>query len=172
MITERRAEGAFITDIADELGVHPKTVSRALKRGSEPAKRPCGVKPTKLAPFHAQIDRWLQDDIWNASVIFRKLQAIGYTGGYTMVRLYIQPKRALRPKGTVRYETPPGEQLQHDWGETRLSIGGCWQKVYLSVNVLGCSRADHVVAMPSLDAEHTYESLIQSFEYTGIFFDK
>ena len=167
MITERRAEGAFITDIATELGVHPKTVSRALKRGSEPAPRRAGRGQTKLSPYHEAIDQWLQEGVWNASVIFRQLKAIGYEGGYTMVRLYIQPKRTLRPKGTVRYETPPGEQLQHDWGEIRLEIGGQWQTVYLSVNVLGYSRALHVLAMPSQDAEHTYESLIQSLAYFG-----
>jgi len=40
MIIERRAQGAYIKDIAAELGVHRKTVSRALKRGSEPPRRP------------------------------------------------------------------------------------------------------------------------------------
>lgn len=167
MIAERRAEGAFVKDIAREQGVHPKTISRALKRGGEPPARRCGVRETKLSAFEGQIDQWLQDDIWNASVIYRRLKSSGYAGGYTMVRGYIQPKRRLRPKGTVRYETAMGEQLQHDWGELWLSIGGEEQRVYLAVNVLGYSRADHVVAMPSLDAEHTYEALIQSFEYFG-----
>lgn len=167
MISERRAEGAFIKDIAQELGVHPKTVSRALKRGGEPPARSSGIRETKLGSFEGQIDEWLRDGIWNASVIYRRLKAAGYTGGYTMVRDYIHPRRRLRAKGTVRYETAMGEQLQHDWGEQWLSIGGEAQKVYLAVNVLGYSRADHVVAMRSLDAEHTYDALIQSFEYFG-----
>ena len=34
MIQEQRSKGAYIKDIAAELGVHPKTVSRALVRGS------------------------------------------------------------------------------------------------------------------------------------------
>ena len=42
--------GVYLTDIAAELGVHPKTVSRALKRGGPPAPAP---KPrhSKLDPF-------------------------------------------------------------------------------------------------------------------------
>lgn len=159
MITERRGEGAFIKDIANELGVHPKTVSRSLVRGSEPPKRKVGKKATKLEPFKAQIDDFLSNGVWNAAVILRRLHAVGYQGSYTILRQYIQPKRALRPKGVVRYETPAGHQLQHDWADCRLVIGGTEQMVHLAVNVLGFSRALHVVAMPCMDAEHTYEAL-------------
>lgn len=167
MITERKAQGAYNKDIARELGVHPKTVCRALKRGAEPPPRRSGVRPTKLDPFKEQIDQLLQDGIWNASVILRHIRKAGYAGGYTMLRGYIQPKRTLRLKGVVRFETPPGHQFQHDWGECWLSIGGVRRKVYLAVNVLGYSRAVHVAAFPSLDAEHTYEALNQAFDYFG-----
>lgn len=167
MISERRRQGAYVKDIAAELGVHPKTVSRALKRGGEPPARP-RRRGSKLDSFCAQVDALLEQGIWNAEVIYRRIRAAGYTGGRTVLRLYIQPKRALRPGGgTVRYETPPGAQLQHDWGERRLAIAGVPQKAYLAVGVLGHSRGLHVVAMPSCDAEHTYEALIQAFEALG-----
>ena len=39
MITERRRQGVYIKDIAAELGIHPKTVRRALQRGGEPPRR-------------------------------------------------------------------------------------------------------------------------------------
>lgn len=167
MIAERKAQGAYHKDIARELGVHPKTITRALKRGAEPPRRKSGARPNKLDPHKALIDQLLQDGVWNASVILRRIREAGYTGGYTMLRTYMQPKRALRPKGVVRFETPPGRQFQHDWGECWLTVGGQRQKVYLAVNVLGYSRALHVAAFPSLDAEHTYEALVQAFEYFG-----
>ena len=48
-----------------------------------------------------------------------------YTGGYTILREHIQPKRALRSgKATLRFENVPGEQLQTDWGEIATEIGG------------------------------------------------
>ena len=37
MIEHKHDDGVYIKDIAEELGVHPRTVSRALKRGSRPA---------------------------------------------------------------------------------------------------------------------------------------
>lgn len=166
MIIERRAQGAYIKDIAAELGVHRKTVSRALKREAEPPRRP-RRRPRKLDDFVGQVDQMLGDGIWNAEVIYRAIRAAGYGGGISQLRRYIQPKRALRRGGVVRYETPPGQQLQHDWGERWLWIGGVRRKVYLAVNELGYSRHLHVVAMPSLDAEHTYEAIIQAFETIG-----
>lgn len=167
MICEQRARGAFIKDIATSLGVHPRTVSRALARGAQPPVRQSGVRPTKLDPFKAQVDALLTEGVWNASVILRHIQRAGYTGGSTQLRDYIQPKRALRPKGTVRFETPVAEQLQHDWGELRLRIGSQMQRVCLSVNVLGYSRAVFVQASLSMNAEHTYASILAAFDYFG-----
>ena len=104
-------------DIAAELGVHPRTVSRALRRGSAPERsRP--PRPSKLDPYKPTVDRLLAEGVWNAVVILREIQAQGYDGGSTILRDYIQPKRAQRQsKATVRFETPPGRQLQSDWGE-------------------------------------------------------
>lgn len=167
MITERRRQGAYIKDIAHELGVHPRTVRRALKRGSEPPRRP-KQRPSKLDPFKTQVDALLAEGIWNAEVIFRHLQQAGYTGKLSILRAYIRPKRKLRPSaGTVRYETPPGYQLQHDWAERFVTIAGVRQKVYLAVNILGYARGLHVVGMPRCDAEHTYDAIIQAFEALG-----
>jgi transposase len=163
--------GMYQKDIAEELGIHPKTVSRALKRGSIP-QRATKQAVSKLEPYKAQIDQWLTSGVWNGMVIWRKLQEAGYSGGYTMVRQYIAPKRALRqPPGadrlTVRFETKPGEQLQSDWGEVMAKIDGQATKVYFIVNTLGYSRRFHFWCCGCTDAEHTYEGLIRSFEYFG-----
>jgi transposase len=167
MILEKRKQGVYLKDIADELGVHPKTVRRALQRESQPPPRRKGVRPSKLQPFHPLIDAMLADGIWNAEVILRALVQAGYTGGSTMLRQYIHPKRSIRRTGVVRFETAPGKQLQHDWGVKTVLLAGEVVTVNLAVNVLGYGRAVHVVAMTSQDAEHTYEALIQSFEYFG-----
>ena len=107
--------GVFQKDIAQELGVHPKTVSRALKRNGAP-RRERKRKESKLDTYKPKVDRLLSEDVWNVKVVLREIQEEGYRGGYTMLREYIQPKRALRPgKATVRFETKPGEQLQSDW---------------------------------------------------------
>lgn len=168
MIKEMRNRGCHIKDIAHKLGCSGKTVSRALKRQGPPPPRKSGVRKGKLDDFKPVVDDFLAKDVWNAEAIYTRLTKQGYTGGKTLLRGYIQPKRVLREsQATTRFETQPGEQLQHDWGELNLTIAGETCKVYISVNVLGYSRRFFVWAAPRNDAEHTYESLIRSFEWFG-----
>jgi transposase len=160
--------GVYVKDIAEELGVHPRTVSRALQRRSSPDGKRKPVE-SKLEPYKPKIERMLSAGVWNAQVILREIQADGYSGGYTMLRQYIQPRRKVRPseRATVRFETEPGQQVQSDWGEVYVEIAGERVKVYFIVNELCYSRRFHFWCTDSLDAEHTYEGLIRSFEYFG-----
>lgn len=168
IIQQKREQGVYIKDIADELGVNPKTISRALKRGSAPSGKRPGAKRSILDPYKPAIDELLKDGVWNAVVIERLIKEQGYAGEVSLVRAYVRPKRPLRQsRVTVRFETAPGQQLQHDWGELWTLVGGVEQKVYIAVNTLGFSRRFHVWATVSQDAEHTYESLVQSFAYFG-----
>src|SRR3990172_3347594 len=167
MIKALNNQGAFIQDIAAELGVHPKTVSRAIARGGAP-KPQRKKRGSKLEPYKPKIDKLLSENVWNAMVILREIQADGYDGEETLLRRYITPKRKLQPgRATVRFETQPGEQLQSDWGEVMVEIAGQSTKVCFIVNTLGYSRRFHFWCTDSLDAEHTYEGLIRSLEYFG-----
>lgn len=168
MIQALASRGVYQRDIAVQLGVHPKTVSRALRRGAAPAgcqRTPGGAK---LQPHQATIDRLLGEGVWNAVVVLREIQAEGYSGGITVLKNYMQPKRALRPsRATVRFETPPGRQLQSDWGQITTRIAGVETTVHFIVNVLAYSRRFHFWCTDSEDAEHTYEGLIRSYEWFG-----
>ncbi len=159
--------GVYQKDIAQELGVHPRTVSRALKRDSAPSRKRKG-RGSKLDGYKGTVDRLLSEGVWNAVVILREIEAEGYEGGITVLREYIAPKRVLRAgRATVRFETEPGEQLQSDWGEIVVEVGGIRQKVYFIVNQLGYSRRFHAWCAGRMDAEHTYEGVIRSLEYFG-----
>ena len=154
--------GVYQRDIAETLGVHPKTVQRALRRDGAPPTRP-KRRPSLLDSYRAEVDRLLAEGVWNAVVIFRELQAQGYRGGLSILRDYIRPKRALRPgRATVRFETAPGQQLQSDWGELETVIAGEATVVHFLVNTLGYSRRFHFWCTTCEDAEHTYEGLIRS----------
>jgi len=59
VIKTLKKRGVYNKDIAEELGVHPRTVSRALKRGSEP-QRTRKKRGSKLDPYKAQIDQLLE----------------------------------------------------------------------------------------------------------------
>ena len=167
VIEALRKRGVYMKDIAAELSVHPRTVRRALQRGGPPIP---GGEPlgSKLEAYKPMVDQLLSEGVWNAVVILREIQAQGYTGGYTILRQYIQPKRALRAgKATVRFETGPGEQMQTDWGQIITILGGKRVKVHFIVNQLSYSRRFHFWCTDRQDAEHTYEGLIRSLEYFG-----
>lgn len=167
VIKALKKRGVYVKDIATELGVHPKTVSRALQREGAPVKKR-KRRSSKLEPYKGQIDQLLQEGVWNAVVIYREIEAAGYEGKLTIVRKYIAPKRALRGgRATVRFETKPGQQMQSDWGEIETEVAGKAQKVYFIVNQLGYSRRFHFWGTDGLDAEHTYEGVVRSFEYFG-----
>lgn len=161
-------KGVYQKDIAYELGVHPKTVSRALtRRGAPRGERP-HARHSILDSFKPIIDELLKKGVWNGRVILRELQNNGYTGSTTIIGDYIRPKRPLREsKATVRFETEPGQQLQDDWGEIITTVGGSSQKVFFTVNTLGYSRRFHFWCTDANDAEHTYEGLIRAFEHFG-----
>lgn len=169
MILIRRREGVRVKDIAAELGVHRKTVSRALKRGDAPpgTRRPRG---SLLDAYVDKVEALLAENVWNGRVILRELQALGYSGSYTVLNDYLRPRRRARRaqgRATVRFESAAGAQLQHDWGERWVVVGGVERKVYFAVNTLSYSRRFHVWAAYSQDAEHTYQSLVESFGYFG-----
>ena len=109
VIKALKKRDVYVKDIAAELGVHPKTVSRALQRGSAPSAG--GRRGTsKLDPYKPTIDRLLGEGVWNAMVILREIKAEGYPGGMTILRQYVGPKRALRPsRATVRFEPIAGQ---------------------------------------------------------------
>jgi transposase len=167
MIQAKVRVGVYQKDIAAELGIHPKTVSRALQRGSAPAVK---RKPRRsvLDAFKPLVDELLAQGVWNAVVIQHKLAARGYRGGVSILRDYIRPKRVLRQsRATVRFETEPGRQMQADWGEIWTQVAGRKTKVHFAVNTLGYSRRFHFWAAEREDAEHIYEGMVRSFEHFG-----
>jgi len=161
-------KGVYQKDIALQLGVHPKTVSRALKRGGPPSGKRQGARKSKLDPFKPFIDQMLRDGVWNAVVILREIEQRGFKGEISILRKYISPKRPLKQRRpTVRFETEPGVQMQNDLGEISTLVSGERRKVYFNVNTLGFSRRFHFWCTQRMDAEHTYEGIVRAFEHFG-----
>lgn len=150
-----------------QIGYSERTVRRYLRYTSLPARK-ARLRMEKLRPFMDYIDMRLTENVWNAEVIFHEIRKMGYPSGHSTLRAYIQPKLKMRPgKKAVRFETQPGYQLQHDWGEIETEVAGEHCKINFAVNMLGYSLRFHVFAAPSQHAEHTYESLVRAFHYFG-----
>jgi transposase len=118
VIKSLEQRGVYIKDIEAELGVHPKTFSRALKRKGAPDPKRAAAG-SNLEAYKPKINQLLKAGVWNVHVSLWEIKTEGYTGGYTMLRQYIQPKQVERLRqATVRYETEPVRPLQGDWDET------------------------------------------------------
>jgi len=77
-------------------------------------------------------------------VLWRERKERGYTGGYTAVKDFVRPRRREAPIVAVRrFETPPGQQAQVDWGDLGdiTDQDGTRQKRNGFVRTLGYSRA-------------------------------
>jgi transposase len=82
----------------------------------------------------------------------------------------VQPYRQeliAEAKATVRFETPPGKQLQVDFGTSRIEVAQEKNAVQLCVLTLGYSRRTFVKAFPCQRLAQWLEGLEACFEYFG-----
>ena len=96
MIQHKHDDGVYIKNIAGELGVHPRSASRALKRGGAPTGKRPRARGSILDPYKPAIDRLLSEWVWNAMVIQRELQAKVYPGEISLIRAYIRPMNSIK----------------------------------------------------------------------------
>lgn len=149
-VLARLARGEGIKTIARELGMDRKTIKRWRRLGHwQPRRR--GPRPCGLDLYRERLAQRGPEVGWNAVVLHRELQGLGFTGGVQQVRRAIRPWRAetrWAMVATGRYETGPGEQAQVDFGELKIWIGAQRERVHLFVMTLGYSRRLWVRAYP------------------------
>ena len=117
MLHQMRKEGKSVRSISRETGLSRNTVRRYLRAQGIPEKKARKKRSSKLDPFQEEIQEIMKLGIFNCEVIYGKLKELGYQGGKTIIKDYVQPYRP--PQGiiaTQRYETKPGKQVQVDWG--------------------------------------------------------
>ena len=165
-----RACGWGLKRIGEQLGCSHHTVRAYVAAG--------GVKPFK-APARAKkldgLDDWLRERFLrhrgNADVVRQDLLAEKKVGvGRRTLQRAVQPYRAAlkaEALATTRFETPPGRQLQIDFGERFVEIGGAQVKAYVFVATLGHSRRVHVRAFRHERQESWFTGLESAFTTFG-----
>ena len=156
-------QGLSLCEISALTGYDRKTVRKYLSHATLPQYGPRAPRPRKLDAFTSRIDAWLKQGMWNAVVVLAKLRALGYSGGYTMVKDYLRPKRdAAHVQAVRRFETAPGQQAQVDWGDLGVltRADGTVAKLYLFEMVLGFSRA----AFRAIATDMTLPTLLRLHE--------
>jgi transposase len=143
-IQELKRQGLSLTAISALTGFDRKTVRKYLDPATgTPRYGPRASRGSKLDPFKEYLEGRLQAGVWNAQVLLRELRERGYTGGKTILCDYLQPRRqAAREVAVRRFETPPGQQAQVDWGDLgHLEGPDGRQSLYGFVFTLGYSRS-------------------------------
>jgi len=135
--------------IARELGMSRTTVKRYLAQGGwlryrKPRRGKC------LDGLEAWVEQAFRQHRGNAEVVRQELARVhGVSVSLRTVERAVVPLRrtwAAEARATVRFETPPGRQLQIDFGQTQVPIGAEKLAVHLFVATLGYSRRNFVRA--------------------------
>src|SRR5512134_3440165 len=129
--------------IAFELGCSRTTVKRYLRQGGWASYRGRG-RPSALAGLEGWLAERFRRHRGNADVVRQELaREHGVRVSLrTVERAVADMRRDLlaEARACVRFETPPGRQLQIDFGSTFVPIGGEVMRVHLFVATLGCQR--------------------------------
>ena len=96
--------------IAKILYLTRKTVRKYLDNPIQ--KRPVIRRKSKLDPFKNEIKQILdQDSRVSAEVVKQRITSMGYAGGITIIRDYLQKVRPTNKQAFIRFESAPGKQM-------------------------------------------------------------
>ena len=134
---------------------------------------------TLLSGFTGIIDSLLRKGVTNSSVVFERLKDNGFSGGKTIVKDYISAHKELvpakrqvvAPQGNRgrRYQTPPGESYQMDWGFVEVETeNGKFYKVACFAMICHCCGHRYVEFFPTARQENLFIGMIHAFLYMGI----
>ena len=100
-----------------------------------------------------------------STLLFREIKAQGYTGGITLLRMYVRRLFEASSSTTpvVRFETSPAHQMQVDWGEIRTGK----DRLCAFVATLGYRRMSFVKFVSNEKIDTLLICLDEAFEYFG-----
>ena len=167
----RSVDGVSVSALARRFGLDRKTVRRCL---AQPAWRPyrrAAKTDTRLAEHAGYLYVRAPAVNYSARILFQELRvARGYTGSYETVKRFVRPLRRLQAQaeGTLtRFETPPGQQSQVDWGQAKVRFRDGVIVQHLFVLTLGFSRRSFFCAFPNERLSQFLEAHERAFEHFG-----
>jgi len=157
--------------IAREVGVARNTVRRYLRAGGTADKqvRPKARRLTEAEQQRA-VDLWDSAAEGNAVVVQALLAQEGVEASVRTVQRAVEKRRRqvhAAQVATVRFETKPGQQMQVDFGEKKVRVGGQVVKVFLLVAVLSFSRRLFVRAFLNQRGDDWREGVAAAFVHFG-----
>ena len=163
--------GYSARQIAREMRLGRDTVKKYLANPEVAivAKKP---KVSKLDTHCEMIDSFLEEyPLIQAPVVLQRLQEKGFDGRITIVRDYLRKQREMVLKNRqpfIRFESPPGQQMQIDWGHfDSLDYGTTKRKLYALAVVESYSRMLYVQFTHSQRQEVLHQALLNAFRFYG-----
>lgn len=163
-IVALRRRGWSVSAIARHTGRDRKTIRAWLEQGDG---RRRARAPSTLEPYRAYLERRLQDDPHlDATVLLRELRSLGFSRSYQTLtrelrRLALRPECPVCKRGghrlTVELEHEPGEELQLDWLELRVTPWG--EPAYVLVGALSHSGRIRAVVCEGMDFARLAQAL-------------
>ena len=178
-IVHRYALDQPVRSIARTMHVSRRAVQRALAEHAAgqqegaphpdlPRRRP--ARGSLVDAFDEVIGGFLQryPDITVVRLL-EELRALGYQGGYTILRQRVQTLRGPLPKPPVeRFETGPGVQAQMDWAVYTIEFSAeGTRRVNLFSYILGYSRRQYLHFTESQDFQTLVREHVRAFEHLG-----
>jgi transposase len=161
------AEQWSIRKIARHLHLGRRTIAQYLATPARTAAR--RQRASKLDPFKATIAELLEQDAEaSAVVIAQRLRPLGFDGGLSILKEYLQSLRGTwkAKRAYVRMEPGPGERFEIDWGHFgTLSYQGHVRKLYAFCLVECHSRKLYVEFTHSQSFETFVRCHIHAFQY-------
>jgi len=161
--------GWKVRKIARKLRVSRPTVQRHLEN-PEPLNRKIS-RSSKLDPYRDRIRQLLeQDPEVKAPVVLQRIENEGFDGKITILRDYLRDLRGQQAFCTpfIRIESPPGKQMQIDWGHFgSLAYGDTMRRLYALAVIESYSRAAYVEFTHSQKQQSLHQALLNAFIYLG-----
>lgn len=165
-------ERQSISAIARGLDLDRKTVRRCVRAHAWQPYRRVVLEERRLLAEHEGFLRGRAPEVrYSARILYQELRASrGFRGSYDTVKRFVAPLRALAAAAEVtqiRFETPPGQQSQIDWGEAKVEYRSGVRVMHFFVLILGFSRRSFVWAAPNEQLEQFLEAHERAFEHFG-----
>jgi transposase len=165
-------EGASKRSVLRETGIHHETLEKMLTHSQPPGyRREVPYPKPKIGPYEARIRQILEEDKGapkkqrhTAKRIFERIQAEGYTGGYTQVKEVVRELRKRQKEVFLPLVHRPGE-AQADFGYALVKENGRLRKVAFFVMTLPYSDAIFLQVFDRITTEVLWEAHRRAFEF-------
>ncbi|MFO0698806.1 MAG: IS21 family transposase [Nitrospira sp.] len=167
----RQDEQLSISEIGRRLDLDRKTVRRSLRQTTWHPYQRTAVTETLLTA-HADVVRTRAPQVqYSARILYQELRASrGYTGSYETVKRFVAPLREIQlqaDRALLRFETPPGQQSQIDWGQATVPFRAGPTIVHVFILTLGFSRRGFYYACADERMAQFLEAHERAFAHFG-----